>query len=179
MRKLYKVQKQYKYNNSIKTKPRFLRGDDVIVISGDYKGCISKIKRRYNNNYYLLEKTKELNQNLENKIKKFNKINEINIKVHDSNIMHYDIVSNSKSKVKYFYLKSDNKKIRIRVYKTSGTEKKLYNSIKQDANSNTNKEESNTIITSETKVDKENNLKTNKEDINSNNTTDSNKLDTK
>lgn len=126
--KLYKTQKQYKKNiSNYKTKARFLRGDDVIVISGDYKGCISKIKRRYNNNYYFLEKTKELNKNLEQKIKSSKNINEINIKVHESNISHYDINAKSKSNVRYFYIKnSDSQKLRIRVYKSSGTEKPLY-----------------------------------------------------
>lgn len=142
MIKLYRVQKQFKYNNRIKSKARFIRGDDVIVISGDYKGQISKIKRRYNNNHYLLETRKETNSNLENKIKKSKFINEINIKVHESNIMHYDVSTKSKSRVRYFYL--DNK-FRIRVYKVSGTEKQLYIPKKQmQQDKEKNNESSNT-----------------------------------
>ncbi|BCL65746.1 50S ribosomal protein L24 [uncultured bacterium] len=158
MIKLYRAQKQFKYNNSIKSKARFIRGDDVIVISGDYKGHISKIKRRYNNDYYLLETQKETNSNLENKIKKSKFINEINIKVHESNIMHYDVVAKSKSHVRYFYL--DNK-FRIRVYKASGTEKQLYIPKKQMQQDQEKSHESSNINSENINEENQNNINNN------------------
>lgn len=168
--KLYKTQKQYKSNiRTAKTKARFVRGDDVIVISGSHKGCISKIKKRYNNDYYLLEKTKEINKNLEQKIKSSKHINEINIKIHDSNLAHYDTNAKSKSKVKYYYIKtSDNKKFRIRVYKASGTEKQLYVLNKKiNSDNNTSETDTNKDNTPATEIQQENNTDVN-QDKNSN-----------
>lgn len=164
--KLYRVQKQYRSNivKSNNAKFRFCRGDDVIVISGSHKGHISKIKRRYGNNFYLLESKKNLNSNLECKLKESKTINEINIKVHESNIMHYDTVSKTKSKVKYYYLKGEkNKKIRVRVYKASGTKKRLY-IPKSDNNTETNNNNSQDNIDSNN-INSNNSENITKEDV--------------
>jgi hypothetical protein len=198
MTKLLRSQKR-KYSGKLnidKVQSRFMVNDVVIVISGKYRNKISKFQKQIGQHCFLDESHKD--KPCFNKAKHRNKIANLSIKVHESNLMHYDEKNQVRSKVKHYYKIVENNdtkkknKIKVRIFKKTGLEQEmtfvkkslLHKTSEEDSpnqtnmldsteNSNTSQENSNQENKEESKSsDKTNSDQENKEESKSSDKTD-------